>query len=104
MAEHEGDIISKVRATEVWKEWGRRYQRQLRGLGKEPFNVAEAHLVAIPPDTYDSLMDDLQEGTDTLPFSKIVEELSPEQIEAVLEHSSAFGNVAVMQFFKKFNG
>jgi hypothetical protein len=101
MAEHEVDVTSKVRATETWKEWGRRYQRQLKGLGKEPFKAAEAHLIAIPPDTYDSLMHDLHEGSDTLPFSKIVEELSLEQIEAILEHYSAFGNVAVMQFFKK---
>jgi len=101
MAEHEADITSKVKATETWKGWGRRYQRQLKGLGKEPFKAAEAHLIAIPPDTYDSLMHDLNEGIDTFPFSKIVEELSPEQIEAVLEHYSAFDNVAVMQFFKK---
>lgn len=101
MAEHEADITLKIRATETWQKWGNRYQQELRGLGAEPFTAAEAELAAIPPDTYDSLMHDLREGTDTLPFSKIVEELSPEQIETVLEHYSAFGKVAVMQFFKK---
>lgn len=101
MAEREVDLISTIKATGTWKEWGRRYGQKLRGVGEEPFKAAEALLVALKPDTYDSLMADLREGTDTVPFSKIVEELSPEQIEAVLEHYSAFGNVAVIQFFPK---
>jgi len=101
MVEHEGDIASKIRATKTWKEWGRRYQQQLEGLGEEPFKAAEALLIAIPPDTYDSLMQDLLKGTDTLPFNKIVEELSPEQIVAVMEHYSVFGKAAVIRFSRK---
>ena len=101
-SEHEAGIISKIRETETWKAWGSRYHRNLKGRGEVPFKVADAKLVPVPPDTYDSLMRDLRDGTDTLPFSKIVEELSPEQIEAVWEHYSPFGaNTAVIQFFSK---
>jgi len=100
-SEHEAGIISKIRATESWKAWGRRYHRVLEGRGEVPFKVADAHLEPVPPDTYDSLMRDLREGTDTLPFSKIVEELSPEQIEVVLEHYSTFARIAVIQFGPK---
>jgi len=102
MAKHEPDIVSKVRKTATWERWGRRYERQLTGRGEKPFRVADASLTPIPPDTYESLRRDLRNGVDTAPFSDIVEELLPEQIEAVLERYSVFGgNVAVMQFFRR---
>lgn len=101
MAEHEIDILLRIKKTTGWQGWERRYEQRLKGIGEEPFKAAEAKLIAIPPDTYDSLMQDLRQGTDTIPFSKIVEELLPAQIEAVLEHYSAFSNGAVIQFFKK---
>lgn len=101
--EHRSDVISIVKRTEAWEAWGQRYKRSLRGQGKKPFKVAEAQLKAIPPDTYSSLMHDLRTGNDTVPFSKIAEELSQEQIKAVLEHQSAFSDVAVMQFSKSRN-
>ena len=100
-AEQGTSILDEVSGTEAWRAWGRRYERRLVGRGEKPFRVADAQLSAIPPDTPDSLFHDLATGVDTVAFDKIVEELSPKQIEAVLESCHAFSSVAVMQFFKK---
>jgi len=95
------NVVSWVVQTETWKAWGRRYERHIRGLGKEPFNAAEGQLSAIPPDTPDSLFHDLNTGEDTFSFDTIVAELAPKGIKAVMEQCHAWGSVAVMQFFKK---
>ncbi len=99
MTEDSIDLLSKITSTETWKKWGEKYLQQLYGVGEKPYSHAKAHLTPIPPDTYASLMQDLHEETGIIPFIEIVEELSPEGINSILEHQCAFASVAVMHFF-----
>jgi len=93
-------VVLEVANTETWRAWGRRYNRRIKGSGKEPFEVAEGWLSPIPPDTPDSMFHDLATGEDTVPFDNIVEELAPKGIGAVMESCHAWGSAAVMQFFR----
>lgn len=93
-------VIPEVANTETWQAWGRRYNRRLRGMGKEPYKTAEGNLSPIPPDTPDSMFHDLATGEDTATFDNIVAELAPKGIQAVMEQCRAWGSVAVMQFFR----
>ena len=101
MKELTSDVISKVRATETWGKWGKRYQLQLEGVGEEPYTAADASLIPIPTDTISSLLRDLRDGTDTAPFSDIQEELAEKQIRASLNKCAAFARNAEIRFWLK---
>lgn len=94
----ENSIIGAVSKTESWQSWRKRYEAHLKPNESE--TAVNGILNPIPPDTYSSLRADMQTGEDTVPFSKIVEELTPQRIQAVLESGSPMAAVVVMQFFR----